>query len=53
MILLIMEKIIILREKRKYKEYFFNKEFEILDLTDNGIVDNTSIFTVPQNHFLY
>ena len=40
-----------IERKRKYKEYFFNKEFEILDLTDNGIVDNTSIFTVPQNHF--
>jgi len=40
-----------IERKRKYKEYFYNKEFEILDLTDNGIVDNTSIFTVPQNHF--
>ncbi len=36
---------------RKYKEFFLNKEFEILDITDNGIVDNTSTFTVPENHF--
>ena len=36
---------------RKYKEYFFNKEFEVLDLTDNGIADNTMIFKVPEGHF--
>tara|TARA_Y100001970_G_scaffold22757_1_gene26391 strand:- start:120 stop:848 length:729 start_codon:yes stop_codon:yes gene_type:complete len=40
-----------IERKRKYKEYFFNKEFEILDLTDNGIVDNTPIFSVPNNHY--
>jgi len=36
---------------RKYVEYFFNKEIEILDITDNGIVDNTKLFIVPENHF--
>ena len=36
---------------RKYKEYFFNKEIEVLDITDNGIVDNTPLFSVPEDHF--
>ena len=36
---------------RKYKEYFFNNEIEVLDITDNGIVDNTPLFTVPEGHF--
>ena len=36
---------------RKYKEYFLNKEFEVLDLTDNGIVDNTRLLKVPDGHF--
>ena len=36
---------------RMYKEYFFNKEINILDITDNGIVDNTQLFNVPENHF--
>ena len=36
---------------RKYKEYFFNKEFEILDIMDNGPVDNTQLYTVPKDHF--
>jgi signal peptidase I len=36
---------------RKYKEYFFNNEIEVLDIMDNGIVDNTQIYTVPKNHF--
>ena len=36
---------------RKYKEYFFNNEIEVLDLVDNGMVDNTGIFTVPKNSF--
>ncbi len=36
---------------RKYIEYFFNNEIEVLDLVDNGIVDNTQIYTVPKNHF--
>ncbi len=36
---------------RSYKEYFFDKEFDVLDITDNGIVDNTQIFEVPNGHF--
>jgi len=36
---------------RMYNEYFFNKEINILDITDNGIVDNTQLFNVPENHF--
>ena len=28
-----------------------NKEFEVLDLTDNGIVDNTRLLKVPDGHF--
>ena len=34
-----------------YNEYFFNKEINILDITDNGIADNTQLFNVPENHF--
>jgi len=36
---------------RKYKEFFFNLEFEVLDLIDNGPADNTRIFNVPEGHF--
>ena len=36
---------------RKYKEYFYDLEIEVLDLTDNSIVDNTSVYVVPKNHF--
>ena len=36
---------------RKYTEYFFDKEFDVLDITDNGIVDNTQMYNVPDNHF--
>ena len=36
---------------RKYKEFFFNKEINILDITDNGIADNTNEFLVPEDHF--
>lgn len=36
---------------RKYKEYFFNKEIEVLDITDQGIVDNTNLYVVPEGHF--
>ena len=40
-----------LKRIRQYKEYFFDIEFNVLDITDNGIVDNTQIYTVPKNHF--
>ena len=36
---------------RKYKEYFFNKEIEVLDIMDQGIVDNTEVYVVPEGHF--
>jgi len=36
---------------RMYNEYFFNKEINVLDITDNGIADNTQLFNVPENHF--
>ena len=36
---------------RMYKEYFFNKEMNILDIVDNGIADNTQQFNVPEDHF--
>ena len=36
---------------RMYNEYFSNKEINILDITDNGIADNTQLFNVPENHF--
>ena len=36
---------------RKYKEYFFNKEIEVLDIMDQGIVDNTNLYIVPEGHF--
>ena len=40
-----------LKRVRKYKEYFFNKEIEVLDIMDQGIVDNTNIYMVPEGHF--
>ena len=36
---------------RQYKEYFFEKEINVLDIVDNGIVDNTEIYQVPEDHF--
>ena len=36
---------------RMYNEYFFDREINILDITDNGMADNTQIFNVPENHF--
>ena len=36
---------------RKYKEYFFDKEIEVLDIMDQGIVDNTKLYIVPGGHF--
>ncbi len=40
-----------IKRVRKYKEFFFNKEINVLDITDNGLADNTQTFEVPQNHF--
>ena len=36
---------------RKYKEFFFDLEIEVLDLVDNGIADNTKEYKVPENSF--
>ena len=36
---------------RQYKEYLLQSEYNILDLTDQGIVDNTKTYTVPENYF--
>ena len=36
---------------RKYKEYHDKLTFEVLDLMDNGIADNTELFQVPKDHF--
>jgi len=36
---------------RRYKEFFFDKEIEVLDITDQGIVDNTGIYEVPAGYF--
>jgi len=40
-----------IKRVRKYKEYFFEKEIEILDIMDQGIVDNTNLYIVPEGHF--
>ena len=40
-----------IKRVRKYKEYFFNKEIEVLDIMDQGIVDNTEVYVVPEGHF--
>ena len=36
---------------RKFKERLFNIEYEVLDLFDNGIADNTNIYKVPEGHY--
>ena len=36
---------------RKYREYFFDQEIEIIDIMDNGLVDNTPVYEVPKDHF--
>ena len=36
---------------RQFKEYFFDIEVNTLDITDKGLVDNTNIFIVPEDHF--
>ena len=36
---------------RRYKEYLYGLEIEVLDIMDNGIVDNTKIYEVPEDHF--
>ena len=36
---------------RKYNEYFFGKNVEVLDIIDQGIADNTRLYIVPEGHF--
>lgn len=36
---------------RMYEEYHENTSFEILDIMDNSIADNTETFIVPDDHF--
>ena len=45
------DKNISIKRIRKYKEYFYDLEIEVLDLTDKGIVDNTKLYIVPEGHF--
>ncbi len=45
------DKNVSLKRNRKYIEYFENFQVEVLDLMDNGIVDNTKIYEVPEGHF--
>ena len=40
-----------LKRNRKYIEYYDNFQIEVLDLMDNGIVDNTKLYEVPEGHF--
>ena len=39
------------KRARKYKEYFDDLTFDVLDIMDNGIADNTELFNVPQDYF--
>ena len=36
---------------RRYKEFFFDTEIQVLDIVDNGPADNTQIYNVPEGHF--
>ena len=36
---------------RKYQEYHDDLTFEVLDIMDDGIADNTKLFLVPEGHF--
>ncbi|MBT3902901.1 MAG: signal peptidase I [Pelagibacteraceae bacterium] len=36
---------------RKYLEYHDDLTFEVLDIMDDGIADNTKLFLVPEGHF--
>ena len=40
-----------LKRIRKYKEFHDTKSFDILDIMDNGIADNTQLFEVPDGYF--
>jgi len=40
-----------IRRIRQFRELFDELEFNVLDLQDNGLVDNTTEYLVPENHF--
>ena len=40
-----------LKRIRKYKEFHDSISFDILDIMDNGIADNTQLFEVPDGYF--
>jgi signal peptidase I len=40
-----------IKRVRMYKEYHADLTFDVLDIMDNGIADNTQIFEVPKNYF--
>ena len=40
-----------LKRNRRYIEYYDDFQIEVLDIMDNGIVDNTKLYEVPKGHF--
>ena len=40
-----------MKRVRKYKEFHNQLTYEVLDIMDNGIADNTELFQVPEEHF--
>jgi len=40
-----------IKRVRKYKEYLDDITFDVLDIFDNGPVDNTKLFVVPEDSF--
>ena len=40
-----------LKRIRKYKEFHDSISFDIIDIMDNGIADNTQLFEVPEGYF--
>ena len=40
-----------IKRVRKYEEYYDNLNFEVLDIMDDGIADNTELFSVPEGYF--
>ena len=40
-----------LKRIRKYKEFHDSISFDIIDIMDNGIADNTQLFEVPDGYF--
>jgi signal peptidase I len=40
-----------MKRVRKYKEFHNQLTYEVLDIMDNGIADNTELFEVPEEYF--